>query len=103
MAILLPVAARQSKSRSGPIHIEYQLSHLTSVAYIGREVPKLYHRYPISRRVLLTYNMSIAPRKIGNSFVSAVGYGAMGISRFYGAVLPTEERLKVSRSESSCH
>ena len=41
--------------------------------------------------------MSNASRKIGYSVVSAIGYGAMGISRYYGAVLPTEERLKVRR------
>ncbi|KAF8529426.1 Aldo/keto reductase [Gautieria morchelliformis] len=32
-------------------------------------------------------------RKIGNTDVSAVGWGAMGISAFYGAPLPDEELL----------
>jgi hypothetical protein len=28
--------------------------------------------------------------------VSAIGYGAMGISSFYGAAAPDEERFKVT-------
>jgi len=38
--------------------------------------------------------MSLPTRKIGNSQVTAIGYGAMGISAFYGAVVPDEERLE---------
>lgn len=34
-------------------------------------------------------------RKIGDDDVTAVGYGAMGISAFYGKILPDEERFKV--------
>lgn len=34
-------------------------------------------------------------RKIGEHVVSAIGYGAMGISAFYGQPLPDEERFKV--------
>ncbi|KAJ7660154.1 NADP-dependent oxidoreductase domain-containing protein [Mycena polygramma] len=34
-------------------------------------------------------------RKIGNSTFSAIGFGAMGISTFYGAVESDEERFKV--------
>ncbi|KAJ3556882.1 hypothetical protein NM688_g1780 [Phlebia brevispora] len=37
---------------------------------------------------------SLPTRKIGNSEVSAIGYGGMGISAFYGSVAPDEERLK---------
>ncbi|KAI8986631.1 Aldo/keto reductase [Trametes punicea] len=39
--------------------------------------------------------MSLPTRKIGNSEVSAIGYGAMGIAAFYGKPLPDEERFKV--------
>ncbi|KAL0957972.1 hypothetical protein HGRIS_000149 [Hohenbuehelia grisea] len=38
---------------------------------------------------------SFPTRKIGNDNVSAIGFGAMGISAFYGAVESDEERLKV--------
>jgi hypothetical protein len=37
----------------------------------------------------------LAPRKFGNALVPAVGYGAMGISLFYGPTESDEERLKV--------
>ena len=40
--------------------------------------------------------MALPTRKIGNTDVSAVGYGAMGIAAFYGQVQSDEERLKVS-------
>ncbi|KAF8652578.1 hypothetical protein AX16_004331 [Volvariella volvacea WC 439] len=42
--------------------------------------------------------MSVNPgvyRKIGTSSVHGVGFGAMGISTWYGSVEPDEERLKV--------
>jgi hypothetical protein len=38
---------------------------------------------------------TLPTRKIGGTDVSAIGYGAMGISAFYGAVENDEERLKV--------
>lgn len=34
-------------------------------------------------------------RKIGNDVVTATGFGAMGLSAFYGKPLPDEDRLKV--------
>ncbi|KAF8654840.1 hypothetical protein AX16_003360 [Volvariella volvacea WC 439] len=34
-------------------------------------------------------------RRIGNDTVHAIGFGAMGISRFYGPTEPDEERFKV--------
>jgi len=34
-------------------------------------------------------------RKIGSDNVSAIGFGAMGISAFYGQPEPDEERFKV--------
>lgn len=34
-------------------------------------------------------------RKIGNTDVTAIGYGAMGIAAYYGEPLPDEERFKV--------
>ncbi|KAF7361346.1 Aldo-keto reductase [Mycena sanguinolenta] len=39
--------------------------------------------------------MSIPTRKIGQASVPEIGFGAMGISRFYGAVESDEERFKV--------
>ncbi|KAJ6475238.1 NADP-dependent oxidoreductase domain-containing protein [Mycena vitilis] len=39
--------------------------------------------------------MSIPTRKIGQALVSEIGFGAMGISSFYGAVESDEERFKV--------
>ncbi|KAI0775273.1 Aldo/keto reductase [Trametes elegans] len=39
--------------------------------------------------------MPLPTRKIGTSDVTALGYGAMGISAFYGKPLPDEERFKV--------
>ncbi|KAF8990575.1 hypothetical protein BDQ17DRAFT_1433675 [Cyathus striatus] len=39
--------------------------------------------------------MSLPTRKIGNDQVSEIGFGAMGISSYYGSVDLDEERLKV--------
>ncbi|KAL0576633.1 Aldo-keto reductase str7 [Marasmius crinis-equi] len=39
--------------------------------------------------------MSLSPRKIGNALVHPIGFGAMGISRFYGKVGTDEERFEV--------
>ena len=41
---------------------------------------------------------SLPTRKIGTDDVTAIGYGAMGIAAFYGAVDSDEERLKVRDS-----
>ena len=37
--------------------------------------------------------MPFPTRKIGNTEVSAIGYGAMGIAHAYGARLPDDERF----------
>lgn len=34
-------------------------------------------------------------RKIGNTAVTAIGWGGMGLSAYYGPTLPDEERFKV--------
>ncbi|KAJ7186833.1 NADP-dependent oxidoreductase domain-containing protein [Mycena filopes] len=39
--------------------------------------------------------MPLPARKIGQASVSEIGFGAMGISSFYGATEPDEERFKV--------
>ncbi|KAJ7207937.1 NADP-dependent oxidoreductase domain-containing protein [Mycena pura] len=39
--------------------------------------------------------MSIPSRKIGQAHVPEIGFGAMGISAFYGATEPDEERFKI--------
>ncbi|KAK7036678.1 Aldo-keto reductase str7 [Paramarasmius palmivorus] len=39
--------------------------------------------------------MSLPPRKIGDAKVNPIGFGAMGISAFYGAIESDEERFKV--------
>lgn len=44
--------------------------------------------------------MTLPLRKIGNAEVHPVGFGAMGISAFYGKVESDEERFKVCRSSS---
>jgi len=43
-------------------------------------------------------------RKIGNSNVTAIGWGSMGLSAFYGQPLPDEQRFKVLDAiyESGC-
>ena len=45
--------------------------------------------------------MSLPTRKIGNTDVTAIGYGAMGIAAFYGQVQSDEERVKVRSRLSS--
>lgn len=42
--------------------------------------------------------MSILARKIGAAEVSSIGFGAMGLSAFYGPPKPDEERFKVRAS-----
>lgn len=44
--------------------------------------------------------MSLYTRKIGNTEVSAVGFGAMGLSVFYGRPKPDEERFKVDNHKT---
>lgn len=39
--------------------------------------------------------MALITRKIGTTDVAAIGYGAMGLSTWYGAHLPEEDRFKV--------
>lgn len=39
--------------------------------------------------------MSLPTRKVGTSNVTAIGFGAMGLSAFYGPPKPDEERFKV--------
>ena len=39
--------------------------------------------------------MSLQTRRIGNDQVSAVGWGAMGLSTFYGSTPADEDRLKL--------
>jgi hypothetical protein len=41
--------------------------------------------------------MSLPTRKIGTAPVSAIGYGAMGLSGMYSKPMPDEERLKVCK------
>lgn len=40
--------------------------------------------------------MPLPTRKIGTSDVTAIGFGAMGLSAFYGPPKPDEERFKAS-------
>ena len=39
--------------------------------------------------------MSLPTRKIGKDDVTAIGFGLMGLSAFYGAIESDEERFKV--------
>ena len=80
----------------GPIpNLRYRLAHTAYKESSPEAQPQTFSE---SLSTHLIYTMFNASRKIGDSVVSAIGYGAMGISRYYGAVLPTEERLKVRRS-----
>lgn len=47
----------------------------------------------LPRNLQLKAKMSLPTRKIGNTDVSAIGYGAMGIAIAYGNPLPEDERL----------
>ena len=40
-------------------------------------------------------NIKLPTRRVGQTEVSAIGYGAMGISSFYGSAPPDQERFKV--------
>jgi hypothetical protein len=42
--------------------------------------------------------MAVPTRKIADTQVTALGYGATGIAAFYGSVKPDEERFKVRTS-----
>jgi hypothetical protein len=42
--------------------------------------------------------MALLPRKIGSNLVHPIGYGAMGMSAFYGPGLSDEEAFKVSHA-----
>lgn len=44
---------------------------------------------------LQTFTMSIPARKIGGALVPEIGFGAMGISAFYGTPESDEDRFKV--------
>ncbi len=46
-------------------------------------------------------SMPLPTRKLGGTPVSAIGFGAMGISAPYGAVESDEERFKV-RAPPAC-
>jgi len=46
------------------------------------------------RTVLYTMSNKLPTRKVGETEVTALGYGAMGISSFYGSAPPDEERFK---------
>lgn len=39
--------------------------------------------------------VTLPTRKIGNTSVTAIGYGGMGLSSAYGKPLPDEDRLKI--------
>ena len=40
-------------------------------------------------------SIKLLTRRVGQTEVSAIGYGAMGISSFYGSAPPDPERFKV--------
>jgi hypothetical protein len=40
-------------------------------------------------------SIKLPTRRVGQTEVSAIGYGAMGISSYYGSAPPDEERFKV--------
>jgi hypothetical protein len=40
-------------------------------------------------------SIKLPTRRVGQTEVSAIGYGAMGISSYYGSAPPDQERFKV--------
>ena len=46
--------------------------------------------------------MSLPTRKIGKDNVTAIGFGLMGLSAFYGPIENDEERFKVRNLEHGC-
>jgi hypothetical protein len=56
-----------------------------------------------SAYLLATMASKLPTRKVGTTEVSAIGYGAKGISSFYGAAVPDEERFKVTSASASWH
>lgn len=56
------------------------------------------------RTVLHTTMANVLPtRKVGQTDVTALGYGAMGISSYYGTAPPDEERYKVISISHKSH
>jgi hypothetical protein len=43
----------------------------------------------------MTTSIKLPTRRVGQTEVSAIGYGAMGISSYYGSTPPDQERFKV--------
>ena len=57
--------------------------------------------YPPDFIAIMSATVPSKTRKVGNDDVTAIGFGAMGISAFYGSIQPDEERLQVSQTRCS--
>lgn len=66
-------------------------AHSTTISF-----SELFHTLLLVTRTRMVG--STLTRKIGDVEVSAIGYGAMGLSAFYGQVGSDEERLDVGHS-----
>lgn len=64
-------------------------------AAVAKSPVKRHMSLKVPLQIVLKAAMSFPTRKIGNDSVSAIGFGAMGISTFYGKTESNEERFKV--------
>ena len=71
----------------------------TGSARRDQEYSKLLSAPPLS--YIYSMSHSLATRNIGTSSVTAIGWGAMGLSAFYGSVPPENKRLQVCGSLKS--
>jgi len=64
----------------------------------GNSLPIIQRLGSAQRAVFYTVmatSIKLPTRRVGQTDVSAIGYGAMGISSYYGSVPPDQERFKV--------
>jgi len=81
------------------MRFEFQIVLMTNMTPCGE---LFFHcrAYKYLGKQLTNHSVKLASRKIGNTLVPPVGFGAMGISVAYGPVGSDEERFKVSMNIS---
>ena len=60
--------------------------------------PSLSHTLVLNIKHCTMSVSKLPTRKIGTDAVTAIGWGAMGLSAYYGSTASDEERLKVNQS-----